>query len=250
MRSEELIHPDGISHRSLLITHFSIIPLPNTTYGIVDPNIEDRLVPLKFELNEEYLEGELVVSCPNLTTGMLGDKTIISKYEMDGKYYIRTKDLVKMDRDGVFYFNDRKDRSFCRVDGYKIKPYEIETVIQGNKYVDNVKITSYYDERKNGYMPKCFITLKEAYEESKIDIVKDIVYNTIIANPYMSSRQIPSKFKFIDSFPVTKNNKIDFKALSCEKIAGIEISVDVEETNLSVGNIDIYSDSKVLKKKK
>ena len=226
------------------------IPLPNTTYGVVDPNIEDRLVPLKFEGNEAYLEGELVVSCPNLTTGMLGDKTIIPKYEMDGKYYIRTKDLVKMDRDGVFYFNDRKDRSFCRVDGYKIKPYEIENVIQSNKYVDNVKIASYYDERKNGYMPKCFITLKEDYEESRIDIVKDIVYNTIIANPYMSSRQIPSKFKFIKSFPVTKNNKIDFKALNCDGLDGIEISVDVEETNLSVGNIDIYSDSKVLKKNK
>ena len=221
------------------------IPLPNTIYAIVDPDVEDRLVPLKFKDDADYIEGELAISCPNLTVGKLGDRVVIPKYKMDGNYYIRTKDLVKIDRDGVFYFDDRKDRAFCRVDGYKIKPHEIESVISTNKYIENVKIVSYYDERKNGYMPKCFVILKEEFKNMNLEeVVKDIVYKTIIQNPYMSSRQIPSKFKFVDSFPITKNNKVDFKKMSNEELDGIEVSVDVEETNLNVGNINIYKDEK------
>lgn len=227
------------------------IPLPNTIYSIVDPNIEDHLEPLKFEEGQDKLEGELVISAPNVTPGTLHDEVIVPHYELDGKEYIRTKDIVEMNRDGVFKHNDRKDRSFVRIDGYKIKPFEIERVIEKNKYVKEVKIVPYYDERKNGYMPMCQVVLKDDFNYlDKIEIVKNIIYKTIMDEPNMSSRQIPSKFKFRDSFPLTKNNKVDFLALNNEELDGSEICVDVEETNLNVGEIKIYKNKeKVLKLK-
>ena len=70
---------------------------------------------------------------------------------------------------------------------------------------------------------------------------------TVQAFEKENQKEIKEREKEIN---VHKNNKIDFKALNNDDIDGIEISVDVEETNLSVGNIDIYSDFKVLKKKK
>lgn len=228
------------------------IPLPKTIYSIVDPNVDDRLVPLRFKDGEERLAGELVIACPNMTDGRLGEDKIVPHYEMDGKEYIRTNDLVEMDRDGVFYHNDRKDRSFTRVDGYKVKPFEIERVIVGNQFVKYAVIVPYFDERKNGIMPMCHIVLDEQYSDLlPEDVVHDIVYHTIIENPDMSSRQIPSKFKFRDSLPKTKNAKVDFITLSNEEFDGSEINVSVYETNLTVGNIEIYRDcdNKVLKLK-
>ena len=222
------------------------IPLPDTIYSLVDPNIEDKLVPIKFDDGMERIEGELVISGPNVTDGKLGNDIVVPHYEMDGNSYIRTKDIAQMDRDGVFYHKDRKDRSFTRIDGFKVKPYEIESVIDTNKYVKSAKIVRYFDEKKNGFMPMCHIVLKDDItdEVDALDVVKDIVYNTIIGNPNMSSRQIPSKFKFRESFPLSKNNKVDFITLSNEDLDGTEISVDVEETNLNVGNINIYKDTK------
>ena len=41
--------------------------------------------------------------------------------------------------------------------------------------------------------------------------------------------------------PLSKNGKINFNELINEGLKGTEINVDVEETNLSVGNIQIYS---------
>ena len=227
------------------------IPLPNTIYSLVDPNIEDHLEPIKFEEGQEKIEGELIISSPNLTPGTLNGEVIIPRYELDGKEYIRTKDIVEMNRDGIFKHNDRKDRSFVRIDGYKIKPFEIERVIEKNKYVEEVKIVPYYDDRKNGFMPMCHIVLKDEFNYAdKIEVVKNIIYKTIMDEPNMSSRQIPSKFKFRNSFPLTKNNKVDFIALNSEKLDGNEICVDVEETNLNVGEIKIYKNQeKVLKLK-
>ena len=55
----------------------------------------------------------------------------------------------------------------------------------------------------------------------------------------MSSRQIPRKIKYRDFLPMTKNSKTNYNALIEEGIDGSEISVNVEETNISVGKIDI-----------
>ena len=222
------------------------IPLPNTIYSIVDPNVEDKLVPLKFEEGKERLEGELVVSSDAVTRGILYGDIIVPRYEMDGRSYIRTRDLVQMDKNGVFYHEARKDRSFTRFDGYKIKPYEIESIIEKNDKVKYAKLVEYFDDRQRGIMPMCHLVLKnnDISEEEKIEVIKDIVYNNIIGDSTMSSRQIPAKFKIRESMPLTKNSKVDFNALKNEPLDGSEINVDVSETNLTVDHIEIYKDTK------
>ena len=226
------------------------IPIPDTIYTIVDPNIDDRLVPLKFEPGSKVLSGELVVSGPAVTNGTLHNNIIVPHFDLDGRSYIRTRDLVEMDRDGVFFHNARKDRSFARFDGYKIKPHEIEQKIEANKYVKYARLVGYFDENKRGIMPICQIVLEDEYKDSDyIDIVSDIVNNTIIADSTMSSRQIPSKFRIRETMPLTKNSKVNFNALIEEGLTGDEINVDVEETNLNVEKINIYKNCKTLKLK-
>jgi long-chain acyl-CoA synthetase len=219
------------------------IPLPDTIYTIVDPNVDDKLIPLKFEDNMDLLIGELAVSSPAVTNGTLDDEVVVPHYEMDGRSYIRTRDLVKMNRDGIFMFDSRKDRSFTRFDGYKVKPYEIEKVIEENPKIKYCRIVQYYDDKQRGLMPIAHIVPNEIEidTDEQIKLVEEIVYKQIIGNPNMSSRQIPSKFKMRDSLPLSKNSKVSFNELINEGIDGTEINVDVEETNLSVGDIKVYS---------
>lgn len=228
------------------------IPLPNTTIAIVDPNVEDKLVPLKFEEGMEMLEGECAVSSDAVTNGIVHGDIIIPHFELDGNSYIRTRDIVQIDRNGILYHKDRKDRSFARVDGYKIKPHEIEAEIEKNSHVKYVRITPYFDEARRGIMPICHLVLNESdlSDEEKIEIVKEIVYKQIIDNHDMSSRQIPAKFKIRENMPLSKNSKIDFNALAKEPLDGSEICVDVKETNLTVENINIYKKQELTRKLK
>ncbi len=217
------------------------IPLVDTTFGLVDPSIDDKLVPIKFEPNKDRVEGELIVSSEAVTSGILHNDVIVPHYELDGQDYIRTRDIVEMDRDGIFYHKARKDRSFVRFDGYKVKPYEIEDAIALNPEVNHVAIVPYFEEKCRGIMPMCQLVLNNpnVSQEEEEQIVHDIVYKYIIGNPNMASRQIPSKFKFRNYMPLTKNGKIDFRALSNEELDGNEINVIVTETNLTVSNIEI-----------
>ena len=228
------------------------IPLPGVTYGIVDPDITDRLVPLKFKDGEEYLSGENVISSPAITNGKMNGETIVKHYMMDGQDYIRTGDIVTMNRDGVFRFEERRDRTFARFDGFKYKPREVERVFESIPYVKNCVITGYFDNIKNGIMPIAHIELDYEFINSDMDevkIVEDII-RILSENESSVSRQMPSKFKFYKKLPQTKNNKIDFKLLTNTELDGSEVNVDIDETNLSIGGISIYRNNPKTKKLK
>ena len=216
------------------------IPLPNTTYTIVNPDIKDYLKPIKFEDGKDYIEGELAVSSDAVTCGKLDDHIIVKHYELDGKSYIRTGDLVRAYKDGFFSFVERIDRSFTRFDGYKIRAREIEVVIEQSPLVRYARIVPYFDEGMRGNMPKAHIVLEDNVDKSDLKaITEEIINSQFINNPNMSSRQIPTKIKYRESLPLTKNSKINTKALQQEGLDGEEVSVIIQETNLSVGNIEI-----------
>lgn len=222
------------------------IPAPKTIYTIIDPDIEDKIVPLKFEEGMEKLHGEIAVSADHVTEGKLHDEIIVPHQELDGRSYIRTKDIGYMDKDGCFFIDERKNRSFPRIDGFKIKPSEIEKTIESNLNVKYARIVPYFDENIKGTMPICHMVLeeKDLTDEEQVEVVKDIVYNTIIADSDMNSRQIPSKFKIRESMPLNKGGKVDFKALEREELTGDEINVLLDETNVAINNIKIFKNKK------
>ena len=220
------------------------IPMPNTIYAVVNPETKELL---KFEDGIDYLEGELIISSPAITKGILNGEVIVPHGKYDGLDFIYTRDLATMDRNGKLKFLSRIDRSFTRYDGFKVKPYEIEGVLKQDERIKSCIISPYLDSEKYGFMIKATIVLEDGVELStseQVDFVRELVEKYFIKNPDVSSRQLPSKFVIKDELPQTKNGKVDFNSLAQEELTGDEITVVLEETNLSVGNIQIIPPQK------
>ena len=215
------------------------IPLPNTIYAVVNPETKD-MIP--FEEGKDYIEGEFIISSPAVTRGVLDGRTVAFCRDYNGTSYLLTGDLGRMYRDGSMSFLSRNDRTFTRYDGYKIKPYEIETVIKSHKCVKDCVISSYQDSRKHGKMPIAYIIPDHDPEnrQAKLKLANAVIHDCFVSNPDVSSRQLPSKIVFLDIIPLTKNGKTDYKTLSERALNGDEISVDFEESTISLGEIVIH----------
>lgn len=215
------------------------IPMIDTTYGIVNPETKELI---KFEDGENSIQGEFIISSPAIVAETLDEKAVIKHKKYHGKDFILTGDLGIMDRDGILYFLSRNDRAFTRFDGYKIKPYEIEHVIQSHPDVKECIISSFEDGSKHGKMPVAHIIIEKEVrtETERIAAAKKLVDDCFISNPSVSSRQIPAKIKFWDSFPITKNGKLDYKAIEKATTDNKEIFIDVDETSLSLGSIKVH----------
>jgi long-chain acyl-CoA synthetase len=82
-------------------------------------------------------DGELILSGPNIMQGywrrpesLKGNHFV----EIDGKRWLRTGDLVRMDEEGYFYFFDRK-RDLIKYKGYSVFARHVEEVLYGHPQV-------------------------------------------------------------------------------------------------------------------
>lgn len=215
------------------------IPMPLTIYAVVNPETKELL---KFEDEQEFLEGELVISSGAVTPGVLDGKVIVPHAEYNGESYIFTRDIARMDRNGVIKFLSRSDRSITRFDGYKIKPYEVENIIKGYPEVQYCIISPVYDKEKFGNVAIADIVLQGNVipsREEQVKLVEKLIQVQFINNADVSARQIPVWFRFRESLPLTVNSKINYNALANEPLDGSEVAVLIEETNISVDRITV-----------
>ena len=214
------------------------IPFPLVIYTVIDPETQEEIC---FD-GRDYIEGELAISAPTVTNGVLDGREIVPHVRYNGVEYIRTKDIARMDSDGIITFLDRSDRSFTRFDGYKIKPYEVEAIISEYPGVEACVVSPCYDEEQKGNMPLCDLVVKDKEthdSEWEVAFVRNLVKKCFVENPSVSSRQLPNKWRFRESLPITKNSKIDFRKIISEGDTGYSVGSHLNETNVSLGEIEI-----------
>lgn len=213
------------------------IPMPHTIYAVVDPETKEML---RYEDNKDFIEGELIISSRVVTPGILDGKVIVPHKEYNGESYIFTRDIARMDRNGVMTFLSRSDRSITRFDGYKIKPYEVENIIKGYPDVQYCILSPVYDSEKFGNVAIADIVLQDSHvptREEQVKLVEKLIQTQFINNADVSARQIPAWFRFRKSLPLTVNSKVNYNALAQEPLNGNEVAVQIEETNISVDKI-------------
>ena len=219
------------------------IPLPYTSYSIIDPITKE---PLCFKENQDELEGEMIISTKAATSGILDDEKYITHKNYFGDDYILTGDIARIRKDGVMNFDSRLDRGFPRCDGFNIKPGIIEETIESDSLVKYCIISPYYDETRLGNMVKATIVLNTptTNEEEMIEIVQKIINEKFINNHKLSARQIPTKYVFTKEIPKTPSDKIDYNKIDeCETNENT-INVEIDESNISINSIKVKGNTK------
>ncbi len=123
-----------------------------------------------------------------------------------GDWYL-TGDLAMMDEDGYIWFDSRAD-DVCISSGYRIGPFEVESVVDSHEAVlESAMIPS--PDLIRGEVVKVFVVLKEGYAPSE-ELVGDIQeYVKGVAAPYKYPREI----EFVEELPKTISGKIKRKEL-------------------------------------
>ena len=123
-----------------------------------------------------------------------------------GDWYL-TGDLAMIDDAGYIWFESRAD-DICKSSGYRIGPFEVESVVDSHKAVlESAMIPS--PDLMRGEIVKVFVVLKGDYEPSD-ELVKDIQqYVKEMTAPY----KYPRAIEFVKDLPKTISGKIKRREL-------------------------------------
>jgi len=171
-------------------------PSPLYDVDIVDP--EGKVVP-EGEVGEIVVRTDKNIPC-GLFAGYFGDAEKTAHAWHDGLYH--TGDTAWRDEDGYFWYVGRVD-DLIKSSGYRIGPFEVESVIMELPYVLECGVSAVPDEVR-GQIVKASVVLTKGTvgtEELKLEIQEYVKKNTA---PY----KYPRIVVFRDEMPKTISGKI------------------------------------------
>ena len=146
--------------------------------------------------------GELVINGPQVMKGYhnMPTETANSLRKLkDGKTWLFTGDIARMDEDGYFYIVDRK-KEMIKPGGYQVWPREVEEAIAAYPKVLEVGVAGIPDPYR-GETVKAWIVLKPG-ETATADEIKAFCKERLA--PY----KVPSHYEFRQELPRTPVGKI------------------------------------------
>jgi long-chain acyl-CoA synthetase len=172
--------------------------------GMPLPDVECKIISLDDGETEMPLGeiGELVIHGPQVMKGYHNDPTGTRnalRTLADGKTWLFTGDIARMDEDGYFYIVDRK-KELIKPGGFQVWPREVEEAIAAYPKVLEVGVAGIPDPYR-GETVKAWIVLKPG-ETATPDEIK------AFCKERLAAYKVPSHYEFRQELPKTTVGKI------------------------------------------
>ena len=185
-------------------------PLADMRYAIVKPGTEILLPPDQ--------EGEIILSGPTVMLGYLKNPEETAKTLRrlaDGRVWLYTGDLGKMDADGYVYFRQRIKRMII-TNGYNVYPGQVENAIDSCPAVAYSCVIGVPDTRR-GQRVRAYVVLRDG--EKADDAQKEAIMQKL--REQVAGYAIPKEIIFRKELPKTLVGKVHYRKLEEEAKSGI-----------------------------
>ena len=184
------------------------IPFPDMLAKICRVGTCDELAPGE--------EGEICVAGPAVMLGYLDDPEATRetlRVHADGRIWLHTGDLGKMDADGFFYFTVRHKR-MIKSSGFNVYPAQVEAVLYRHPLVAEACVAGVPDPAQVERV-HAFVVLKEpglANAETERVLIEH-------CRAQLIKWSCPREIEFCSELPKTRVGKVDYKVLVQAHIA-------------------------------
>lgn len=181
------------------------LPFPDTLYCIVQPGT-DEVVPTGEE-------GEIILTGPTLMLGYLNDPdetARVMKKCSDGRTWLYTGDIGRMDEDGYVYFVRRMKRLII-TNGYNVYPGQLENIIDAFPEVSYSCVIGVKDPRRMQRV-KAYVVLRDGVKGD--DGCRERLMEYL--REHVARYALPREIEFRDELPKTLVGKVAYRILEEE----------------------------------
>jgi fatty-acyl-CoA synthase len=195
---------------TIAATHFNPPDRPKRQcLGIPTYGVDSRVVdPVTCAEMPDGEVGEIVTSAPQVFLGYWNkpEATADAFIEIDGKRFLRTGDLARVDEDGYFFMVDRLKR-MINASGFKVWPSEVESLMYQHPAVAEACVIGTMDVHR-GETVKAFVVLRPEWR-GRVDEQAIIDWS----RRHMAAFKVPRIIAFVEALPKSGTGKIEWRTL-------------------------------------
>ena len=187
------------------------VPFPDVYYKVVAPGTTEEVEP--------NTEGEICISGPTVMLGYMDQPEETAqtlRRHVDGRIWLHTGDLGRMDQDGFIYFRQRIKRMLI-TSGYNVYPSQLENIIDHHEKVLISCVIGVKDEYR-GQKIKAFVVPMPGVEPTE-ELKKEILD---YCSGHIAKYAMPREIEFRAELPKTLVGKVAYRVLEEEANAQCE----------------------------
>lgn len=174
--------------------------------GLPITDMDVRIVSLDDGVTEVPIGeiGEIIMAGPQIMVGYHGMPTETANVlrEKDGKKFVYSGDIGRMDDDGYFYIVDRK-KDMALIGGFNVYPTNVEKVISEHPAVMEVGVAAipHPDADKGGQEAlKAWVVLRAGMTTTEKELINHCM-------KHLARYEVPTRISFIKELPKTTVGK-------------------------------------------
>ncbi len=177
--------------------------------------------------------GILYIRSEAMTCGELDGKELVKTEVVNGKKYISSNDLVRMDETGKIQYLGRANRFFLNKKGFKYETGRVEVAFAGQPGIENCAIVSSYDKILHDNIPMlCIKTLN--HDDNELQTVAEAYRNIFVRERSLDISQIPPRVMIVENLPRNANGKVDIFRINNGETVGEKYSVETVSESDSI----------------
>lgn len=186
------------------------VPFPDTYYKIVKPGTTEEL--------PANTDGEICISGPTVMLGYMDNPEETAntlRRHPEGRIWLHTGDLGRMDQDGFVFFRQRIKRMII-TSGYNVYPSQLENVIDGHEKVLISCVIGVKDPYRVQRV-KAYIVPKPGIEPTE-ELRQELL---LYCSKHIAKYAIPREIEFRAELPKTLVGKVAYRVLEEEANSGV-----------------------------
>jgi long-chain acyl-CoA synthetase len=172
--------------------------------GMPLPDVDCKIISLddgETEMQQGEI-GEIIINGPQVMKGyhnMPTETANTLRTMKDGKVWLFTGDIARMDEDGYFYIVDRK-KELIKPGGYQVWPREVEEVLAAHPKVMDVGVAGIPDPYR-GETVKAWVVFKPGESATEEEL-------KAFCKERLAAYKVPTHYEFRNELPKTTVGKI------------------------------------------
>ena len=189
-------------------------PVPKEDFRILD-----EADGLFYSMDDGVRTGVLYITSNTMACNTLDGETLFELTEIDGRPFLCTNDMVRLNENGSLSYAGRSDKFFVNNEGVRFESGLVETQLNAHSQINKCVIVPILEKRIHDTVPLLYVIPEQKGYGAEIRIqqaLKDVFIN----NPVLEGSVLPMQFVIVDSIPHNVNGKIDVYKITRERLKG------------------------------
>jgi acyl-coenzyme A synthetase/AMP-(fatty) acid ligase len=148
------------------------------------------------------------------------DGEILFEYTtIEGRDFVCTNDLVRVNEDGSLSFAGRADKYFVNNEGLKFDSGIVDNEMSAHRAIDRCAVVPVMEKRIHDTVPVLYVIPAEK-GNGAAERIRQAFVDVYVKERKIGADNLPTQFMIVDDIPLNANGKLDIYRITRERLKG------------------------------